>query len=168
MLIVFGTEAAQEARKWSISREDLLVQRRPALARRSLAALLVGFPVAILVTYVAVVALRAVDVLPAAIGPHAETLFVSDPNRYSVIVALLAGIAGMISLTTAKSGALIGVLISVTTIPAAGNVAVAAAYEDWEECAGALGQLGLNLVVIVAAALATLTFQRALFARRRL
>ena len=36
-----------------------LVQRRPALARRSLAALLVGFPVAIVLTYVAVVALRA-------------------------------------------------------------------------------------------------------------
>ena len=68
---------------------------------------------------------------------HAETLFISDPNRYSVIVALLAGVAGMVSLTTAKSGALIGVLVSVTTIPAAANVAVAAAYGDWGECAGA-------------------------------
>ncbi len=145
-----------------------LVQRRRGLARRSLTALLVGFPLAILVTYIAVVALRGLDVLPTEIGEHAETLFVSDPNRYSVIVALLAGIAGMISLTTAKSGALIGVLISVTTIPAAGNVAVAAAYGDWAECGGALGQLVLNLVVIVAAGLATLVVQRAVFARRRL
>ena len=39
--------------------------------------------------------------------------------------------AVMLSLTTAKSGALIGVLISVTTIPAAANIAVAFVYSDW-------------------------------------
>ena len=145
-----------------------LVQHRRALARRSLAALVVGFPVAIVATYLAVVVFKSLGVLPETIGDHAETLFISHPNRYSVIVAVLAGIAGMVSLTTAKSGALIGVLISVTTIPAAGNVAVAAAYGDWDECAGALGQLGINLVVIVAAALATLAVQRWFFARRAL
>ena len=143
-----------------------LVQHRPALARRSLVALLVGFPVAIASTYGATVLLRALDVLPESIGRHQETLFISNPNRYSVIVAVLAGVAGMISLTTAKSGALIGVLISVTTIPAAANVAVAAAYGDWSECARALGQLGLNLAAIVLAALATLAVQRAFFTRR--
>lgn len=145
-----------------------LVQRRGGLARRSLAALLVGFPVAIVLTYAAAVALRALDVFPESIGPHAETLFISDPNRYSVIVAVLAGVAGMVSLTTAKAGALIGVLVSVTTIPAAANVAVGAAYLDWSECVGALGQLGINLVAIVAAALVTLAVQRVLFARRRI
>ena len=46
-------------------------------------------------------------------------------------VAFCAGVAGMLSLTTAKSGALIGVLISVTTIPAAANIAVAFVYTDW-------------------------------------
>ena len=40
----------------------------------------------------------------------------------SLFVAFCAGTAGMLSLTTAKSGALIGVLISVTTIPAAANI----------------------------------------------
>ncbi len=145
-----------------------LVQRRRGLARRSLAALLVGFPVAIVLTYAASLALRVLDVFPESIGRHTETLFISDPNRYSVIVAVLAGVAGMVSLTTAKAGALIGVLVSVTTIPAAANVAVAAAYSDWAECVGALGQLGINLVAIVAAALVTLAVQRALFARRRL
>jgi uncharacterized hydrophobic protein (TIGR00271 family) len=143
-----------------------LVQRRPALARRSLAALLVGFPVAIVTSAVAALALKGLGVLPESIGRHPETLFIANPNRYSVIVAALAGVAGMISLTTAKSGALIGVLISVTTIPAAGNVAVAAVYGDWHECVGALLQLVVNLVVIVAAALATLTAQRLLFSRR--
>jgi uncharacterized hydrophobic protein (TIGR00271 family) len=145
-----------------------LVQRRPELARRSLTALLVGFPVAIAVTYLAALALRAVGLFPDEIGTHSETLFVSDPNRFSVLVAMLAGVAGMVSLTTAKAGALIGVLVSVTTIPAAANVAVAAAYGDWAECRGALLQLVINLVAIVAAALATLAVQRRLAARRRL
>ena len=98
-----------------------LVQRRPELARRSFAALAVGFPVAIASPTAVVLAGRAAC-LPGRRGPHRETLFISHPNRYSVIVALLAGVAGMISLTTAKAGALIGVLISVTTIPAAGNI----------------------------------------------
>ncbi len=145
-----------------------LVQRRPELARRSLTALVVGFPLAIAATYVAAVAFKALGVLPETIGRHTETLFISEPNRYSVIVAVLAGVAGMVSLTTAKSGALIGVLISVTTIPAAGNVAVAAAYGDWDECAGALAQLGINLVAIVSAALVTLAVQRWFSARRAL
>ena len=145
-----------------------LVQRRRALARRSLVALLVGFPVAIVVTYAATVILRALGLFPDSIGRHTETLFIAEPNRYSVIVAVLAGVAGMVSLTTAKAGALIGVLVSVTTIPAAANVAVAAAYGDWSECAGALGQLVINLVAIVVAALATLSVQRALASRRQL
>ena len=54
-----------------------------------------------------------------------------------MLVALLAGAAGALSLSTAKSGALVGVLISVTTIPAAANVGVASAYGDWDEVGGA-------------------------------
>ena len=72
-----------------------------------------------------------------------------------MIVALLAGVAGVLSLTTAKSGALIGVLISVTTIPAAANVGVAAAYGDWSEFSGALVQLLINLGSIVVAGTTT-------------
>ena len=83
-----------------------------------------------------------------------------------MIVALLAGAGGVLSLTTAKSSALMGVLISVTTIPAAANVAVAAAYRDWQELRGALAQLLLNLACIVAAGVATLLAQRYAFARR--
>jgi uncharacterized membrane protein len=84
-----------------------------------------------------------------------------------VIVALLAGIAGVLSLSTAKSGALIGVLISVTTMPASANVGVAAAYRDWDECGGAASQLGINLIAIVLAGVTTLAIQRALYVRRR-
>ena len=86
---------------------------------------------------------------------------------YSFLIALLAGVAGMLSLSTSKSSALVGVLISVTTIPAAANVGVAAAYGDWSECRGALLQLAINLGTIVLAGIATLSVQRAAFVRRR-
>ena len=75
--------------------------------------------------------------------------------------------AGMLSLSTAKSGALIGVLISVTTIPAAANIGVAAAYRNWDECRGAALQLVINLRAIVVAGVVTLGVERAAFRRRR-
>jgi uncharacterized hydrophobic protein (TIGR00271 family) len=145
-----------------------IVQRRLELARRSLNAIVVGFPVAIAAAFLGTLALRALDAGPDELeqGSHPTTLFISDPNRYSVIVALLAGTAGMLSLSTAKSGALIGVLISVTTIPAAANVGVAAAYADWSELRGALAQLLINLAAIIVAGVATLSLQRAFFVRR--
>ena len=64
-----------------------------------------------------------------------------SPDAFAFIVALCAGTAGMLSLSTAKSGALIGVLISVTTIPAAANIGIAAAYGDWDTFGGSAGQL---------------------------
>ena len=146
-----------------------VVERRLDLARRSFIALAVGFPVAIAASFVLTLALRALGPAPdelTALG-HPATLFISNPNTFSVIVALLAGITGVLSLTTAKSGALIGVLISVTTIPAAANVGVAAAYGDWSEARGALAQLVINLLCLTAAGVATLTVQRAVFVRRR-
>ena len=51
----------------------------------------------------------------------------------------------MLSLTEARSGALIGVLVSVTTIPAVGNVGAAAAYGAWSEVGGAALQLAINV-----------------------
>jgi uncharacterized protein DUF389 len=73
----------------------------------------------------------------------------------------------MLSLSTAKSGALIGVLISVTTIPAAANVGVALVYGDDGAWRGSLEQLGLNVLAIHLAGVATLLVQRGLYARRR-
>jgi uncharacterized membrane protein len=73
----------------------------------------------------------------------------------------------MLSLTSAKSGALVGVLISVTTIPAAANIGVAAAYADWGEWRGAMAQLAANLAGILIAGIGTLYIQRKLYQRRR-
>lgn len=93
------------------------------------------------------------------------TDFVSQPSALAFVVAFLAGVVGVLSLTSAKSGALIGVLISVTTIPAAGNIGLASAYGNWEEAAGAVGQLSLNLGAIMLAGTLTL-IQRRLYMER--
>ena len=100
--------------------------------------------------------------------PRRTTLtgFISNPDFFSFFVAFVAGIGGMLSLTNAKSGALIGVLISVTTIPAASNIGVAAAYGDWGEAGGAAAQLAINLTSIVLAGVLTLFVQRRYYVPR--
>ena len=71
---------------------------------------------------------------------HGIANLISSPDAVTVIVALCAGAAGMLSLSTAKSGALIGVLISVTTIPAAANIGIALAFGDWDTAGGSAAQ----------------------------
>ncbi|MBA2522960.1 MAG: DUF389 domain-containing protein, partial [Solirubrobacterales bacterium] len=146
-----------------------LVNRNRDLARRSGSALLIGFALGIVVTLVATLLLRWAGELPESIDFDAHSLvrFISNPDFFSVYVALAAGVVGMLSLTTAKSSALVGVLISVATIPAAANIGVAAAYADWETTRGAAIQLGLNLTSIFAAGLITLLIQRRLYVERR-
>jgi uncharacterized hydrophobic protein (TIGR00271 family) len=145
------------------------VHRRAELAKRSFLALAVGFPVGITCSFLFTLALDALGLIPADFSQqgHPFTNFISSPDHFSAIVAFLAGTAGVLSLTNAKSGALIGVLISVTTIPAAANIGVAAALGDGAEWAGAMEQLALNLAAILAASIGTLFIQRRLYLRRR-
>lgn len=146
-----------------------LVQRRGPLAARSLGALAVGFPVGIAAAAAVVAIFRATGVTPEdfSASDHGLSRSIANPDFLAFFVAFCAGIAGMLSLTTAKSGALIGVLISVTTIPAAANVAVGLVYGDDAAWHGSLEQLGLNILGINVAGVLTLLVQRASYARRR-
>ena len=145
------------------------VELRGRLVKRSLTALAVGFPIAIVATYLSTLVLKETGLAPDGFSPDKLELtsFISQPDFLSFLVAYIAGTAGVLSLTSAKSGALIGVLISVTTIPAAANIGVAAAYRDWDEMAGAAAQLGLNLCTIVLAGVVTLYVQRRVYVHRR-
>jgi uncharacterized hydrophobic protein (TIGR00271 family) len=145
-----------------------LIQRKRELVRQSLISLGVGFPLAFVAAFLATWAFRATGVAPEVLdaSQHPATLFISRPDAFTVVIAALCGVVGMLSLTTASAGTLIGVLISVTTIPAAGNVGVAAAYGNYDEMWGAMIQLGVNLVAIQVAGLITLRIQRAMFATR--
>jgi uncharacterized hydrophobic protein (TIGR00271 family) len=146
-----------------------MVQRRRELAARSAVALAAGFPLAILGTYAATLIFKATNITPETFteADHQLSNVIASPDFFAAFVAVCAGAAGMLSLSTAKSGALIGVLISVTTIPAAANIGVAAAYEDWPAWRGSIGQLSLNLACILIAGTAVLATQRALYRRRR-
>jgi uncharacterized hydrophobic protein (TIGR00271 family) len=93
------------------------------------------------------------------------TDFIVHPDGWSFAVACLAGVAGTLSLTTAKSGPLVGVFISITTIPAVGTFAVCVACGVWSEAGSALAQLGLNLLGILFAGTLTLALQRVIWRR---
>jgi uncharacterized membrane protein len=79
---------------------------------------------------------------------------------------VLAGIVGVVSLTERRANALIGVFISVTTIPAAASVGVSVAYSSWGEAWGSVLQLLLNVVLLVTVGAVGLTAQRAIWRGR--
>ena len=146
-----------------------LVERRVELAKKSVLALAVGFPVGIVLALLTTLFLKAVDAFPETFtsDDHPLTRFLSNPDFLSFFVAVVAGIAEVLSLTNSKSGALIGVLISVTTIPAASAIGVEIAYGDVNEAGGAALQLGINLAAITLAGVVTLFVQRRWYVARR-
>ncbi|WP_328378264.1 DUF389 domain-containing protein [Streptomyces sp. NBC_01020] len=146
-----------------------LVQRAPRLVGRSLWALTGGFAIAMVLTagfawLMNTFGLFTMHMVEAA---RPNTAFIWQPDWMSFVVAFLAGIAGTLSLTSAKSGALIGVAISVTTVPAAANAAVAFNYGDYSQTWGSVSQLLANLGGIVLAGTLTLLVQKALLSVRR-
>ena len=90
---------------------------------------------------------------------------VYHPDRWSLAVALIAGIVGVLALTSSRTGGLSGVFISVTTIPAAANIGVALALGEWDEIRGSLVQLAVSLVGMTFAGYLTLQFQQQVWSR---
>ncbi|MEU9603074.1 DUF389 domain-containing protein [Streptomyces sp. NPDC048057] len=146
-----------------------LVRRTPRLAVRSLLALLIGFATAMAVTVGFSHLMTGLDLFHAADleAPRPNTNFIYQPDAFSFVVAILAGIAGTLSLTSAKSGALVGVAISVTTIPAAANAAVAFSFDEYRQAWGSTEQLLLNLFGITLAGTLTLLAQKLFWAPRK-
>jgi uncharacterized hydrophobic protein (TIGR00271 family) len=130
--------------------------------RTGTAALFVGFLIAIAVTFAFGVVVRAADWEPAAfrLGVRPVSNLINTPNVFSVVVATLAGIVGVVSLVEARTGALIGVFISVTTIPAAADIGVSSAFQNWSEARGSLVQLLLNVAILIAVGAAGLAVQQ--------
>jgi uncharacterized hydrophobic protein (TIGR00271 family) len=144
-----------------------LVRRRFSLFTLAARTLLIGFTVAILATTVAALVGRALGwvTLEDVTGPRPDTAFIYTPDKWSFIVAVIAAAAGVLSLTSAKVGGLSGVFISVTTVPAAGNVALGLAFGSGAEIWGSSLQLLLNLSGMALAGWATLALQQAVWAR---
>jgi uncharacterized hydrophobic protein (TIGR00271 family) len=140
---------------------------RPTILRGS-AALLAGFSAAIIVTLLFGLAIRWSGHTPKAysLGVRPVSSLIDKPNLFSVVVAVLAGIVGVVSLTEARASALIGVFISVTTIPAAADIGLSTAYASWTEAWGSTLQLLLNVVILIAIGALGLRLQRIIWRTR--
>ena len=138
-----------------------------AAVRESFRALAYGFLAAVAATFLFALAVRGAGQVPAAfvhgVRPVAE--LINSPNVFSVIVAILAGLVGVVSLTEARANALIGVFISVTTIPAAASLGLSLAFAYWHDAWGSLLQLLLNVVLLVVVGAAGLSGQRVIWRR---
>jgi uncharacterized membrane protein len=82
------------------------------------------------------------------------------------VVAVLAGIVGVVSLAEARASTLVGVFVSVTTIPAAADTGLSMAFGLWGEARGAFVQLLVNVVLLIVVGALTLAFERSFWSRR--
>ena len=122
-----------------------LARPRPSLLPQAVRTLVGGFAIAVAVAapmwwlaHLLGLATRS----DAASGTSTD--FIISPDIWSFLIALLAGVAGVLALTTSKSGPLVGV---------------------WSEIPGALVQLGVNLTGMVLAGTLTLLVQRVVWSR---
>jgi len=93
-----------------------IVTRRTQPATRALGTLGLGFAVGMAATVILTWIMTAFGLLSESmlIAERPLTSFIWQPDALSWIVGFLAGIASMLAVTSAKSGALVGILISVT------------------------------------------------------
>jgi uncharacterized hydrophobic protein (TIGR00271 family) len=138
-----------------------------ARVARSATALGIGFALAVVGALLLALIVRWAGLESAAYaaGVRPVSNLINTPNWFSFIVAALAGVVGVVSLTEARSSTLIGVFISVTTIPAASDIGVSAAFGSRSEAWGSTLQLLLNVAVLTAVAILGLPAQRALWRR---
>lgn len=144
-----------------------LILRRWRLAGRAVVALAAGLGTACVVGAVMTLVLNHLDLLPDGfvVGQGGFLQGLSSANISTPIVALAAGIAGMLALETRASSA-VGVAISVTTIPASAYLGVAAGVGEVSKALGALLVLGINVAMLLAGGCSTLLMQRWLADRR--
>jgi uncharacterized hydrophobic protein (TIGR00271 family) len=138
-----------------------------ARVRRDAAVLVIGFTLAVIGALLLSLMIRGAGLTPRAytLGVRPVSNLINTPNWFSFIVAALAGVVGVVSLTEARSSTLIGVFISVTTIPAASDVGTSVAYGSWHEAWGSALQLLLNVTVLTAVAIVGIPVQRHLWQR---
>lgn len=134
----------------------------------ALATLSVGFLVAALAATVFTFLFRVAGPMPDhfSLSEHTYGSFISHPDVFAATVAVLAGVIGMLSLTEARSNTLVGVLVSVTTIPAVSAAGVALSYGQWRGLAGSAAQLGINVIGLLVAGIVTVTVQSRYTVRR--
>ena len=143
-----------------------IVGRRPQLLGKALSTLLPGLVTAVFAAWVVTLALRALGLVSSGADIQTGVVYgLAHVTVTTACVAFAAGVAGMLSFETRASFA-VGVAISVTTIPAAAYMGVAAGLGEWEGAGGAVAVLGVNLVTLLVAGAGTLAIQTAITRRR--
>lgn len=139
-----------------------LVRKRHELLRQAARTLTLGFLFSISVTvgFVAIARLVGLVTTPEITAERPGVAFIYSPNIWSLIVAVIAASAGVLALTTSMSTGIIGVFISVTTIPASGNIAVGLVFGQWNQVAGSAAQLAINITGMALAGWATLALRQ--------
>jgi uncharacterized hydrophobic protein (TIGR00271 family) len=144
-----------------------LMNRAWRPAWKSFRALALGFPMAAVAALLFTLATRGLGRIPAPYlaGQRPLTGLLIGANLGAFVVAFVAGAAGIIALGRAKSGAVVGVLVSITTIPAASNIGVALAMGNPSEAGKSLSILLVNLAGLLIGGMLTLLGTR-VWARR--
>jgi uncharacterized hydrophobic protein (TIGR00271 family) len=139
-----------------------LASRRGRLIRHALVTLVVGLGATCATALLLAVVLDLLDLLPSGFDVGESGLSgLTTVNDSTIVVALAAGVAGTLALETRASSA-VGVAISITTIPAAAYLGVAAGVGEAHKVAGAAAVLGVNVAMLLLAGTATLIVQRRL------
>jgi uncharacterized hydrophobic protein (TIGR00271 family) len=137
-----------------------IVARRAGLAARALLTLAVGLGLAALAAALSTFVQDQLDLIPSGFNIEETGVLggLTSISDETIVVALVAGIAGMLALETRASTG-VGVAISVTTIPAAAYLGVAAGLGELDTARGALGVLGVNVLMMIVGAVTTLAVQ---------
>ena len=145
-----------------------IVGRQAELASRALLTLALGLGAAGLAAAISTFIQDHLGFIPTGYDVRATGVLtgLTTVSNETVVVAFVAGVAGMLALETRASSG-VGVAISVTTIPAVGYFGVAVGLRELDKALGALGVLGVNVLMMVVGAVGTLILQRAILSRPR-
>jgi uncharacterized hydrophobic protein (TIGR00271 family) len=137
-----------------------IVGGRMHLARRAFLTLTLGLALVVVVAAALTAALKVVDLLPAGFSIADSNLNGLAHTDYStVLIALAAGVAAILSFETRASAA-VGVAISVTTMPASAYLGVAIGGGGTGSALGTLAVLVVNVVLMIVSGTLTLVAQR--------
>jgi uncharacterized hydrophobic protein (TIGR00271 family) len=138
-----------------------LVARRRRLVGRAFWTLTAGLATAGVIAGALTVVLDLLDLLPSSFEVGENALQgLTTVNSSTIVVALVAGIAGILAIET-RAAAAVGVAISVTTIPASAYLGVAAGMGEVDKASGALAVLGINVGMLLVGGSLTLAAQQA-------
>ncbi|HWC48527.1 MAG TPA: DUF389 domain-containing protein [Solirubrobacterales bacterium] len=137
-----------------------LVARRYELARRAFTTLTLGLALVVATAAALSFLLKVTGLLPEGFAVEQSSLSSLAHTDYStVLIALAAGVAAMLSFET-KASAAVGVAISVTTIPASAYLGVAIGGGGIEHALGAAAVLAINVSLLIVSGTLTLLIQR--------